>query len=501
MILGILLWNILSIKDILYYQSNRYQKDRYLDSMNLYLYDCIHIILLIIIIILLYQFDLNHIYTLCILGLLPSTYIKIKEYIKQLVITNRIKRFIVGIILFDILLIFLSSYLYLIIIILLTCMIYFHHAFLYIFITIYHPLENKIRENYVLKAKKKLSKYNGTIIGITGSYGKTSIKNLVYDVLSMKYFCLKTKASYNNSMGITKTILEELTYQDIFICEMGADHLHEIEDLCNFVNPNIGILTSIGPQHLSTFKSIENILYEKLKILECLDSNGVGFYNYDNFYLFHHDFNLRCKLISIGIHNIGDIQAINISCNQEGSSFDVMIDHEIVHFKTMLLGEHNILNCLFAIALGLHFEIDISLIQLAISSSRPTEHRLELKKFYKGICIDNAYNSNPSSAKSALDVLKMMPKRHIIITPGFIDLGNNHEYYSEQFGRQMSFCDMIILIGSCKDILKGLKIENYNQDNIYQVNSMKEALKLASILIQENDTLLIENDIPQNLIK
>ena len=155
MILGILLWNILSIKDILYYQSNRYQKDRYLDSMNLYLYDCIHIILLIIIIILLYQFDLNHIYTLCILGLLPSTYIKIKEYIKQLVITNRIKRFIVGIILFDILLIFLSSYLYLIIIILLTCMIYFHHAFLYIFITIYHPLENKIRENYVLKAKKK----------------------------------------------------------------------------------------------------------------------------------------------------------------------------------------------------------------------------------------------------------------------------------------------------------------------------------------------------------
>ena len=501
MIIGIILLDLLFIQDILYYQSVRYQKDRYLDSMNLYLYDCIHIILLISIVLLFNQFNLYQLYSLCILCMIPSIYIKNKELLKQLVITKRIKRFITGIFIYNILFILISNYLYLISLIFLTTILYFHHAFLYIFIIIYHPLENKIRENYVNKAKNKLSKYQGTIIGITGSYGKTSIKNIIYDVLSMKYFCLKTKASYNNKMGITKTILEELTYQDIFICEMGADHIHEIEDLCNFVHPNIGVLSSIGPQHLSTFKSIDNILYEKLKILECLHDNEIGFYNYDNFYLFHHDFHLKCKLKTIGIHNCSDLQAINILCDQQGSSFDVYINNEIIPFKTKLLGEHNILNCLFAISLGLYFDIDISLIQLAILNTKPTSHRLELKKFYKGICIDNAYNSNPSSAKCALDVLKMMPKRHMIITPGFLDLGNNHEYYSEQFGRQMSFCDIIILIGNCKEIINGLNKENYNKENIYQVHSMSEALKLASILIQENDTLLIENDIPQNLIK
>ena len=351
-----------------------------------------------------------------------------------------------------------------------------------------------------MKAKKKCDAFEGIKIGITGSYGKTSIKNLVYDVLSMKYLCLKTRASYNNEMGITKTILEEMDHQEIFICEMGADHVHEIEDLCRFVCPEIGILSAVGPQHLATFKTIENILHEKMQLLQYLPEHGMGFFNFDNFYLHELDMNLPCDVMRVGLHSAAQLTAVNLVCDHMGSRFDVQLDGQTVHFSTVLLGEHNILNCLFAIGLGYYLKVDSVLIQMAIACAKPVEHRMELKPFYAGMCIDNAYNSNPESAKAALEVLKMMPGRHLLITPGFMDLGNLNSYYAQQFGSQMSFCDKIVLVGECTDIIKGLSHEHEAMEHVYQVKSMKDALILMSTLIEEGDTMLIENDIPDVLM-
>ncbi|MGN1344050.1 MAG: Mur ligase family protein [Traorella sp.] len=499
MILAILLWNFMSVEDILYFQNIRYQKDRYIEIMGVDRIDIFHISILTICILFLFQFQLNILYYLIIMMLLPSVYCQAKEYYFQLKITKRIIRLMMYIIFIDLLFVIISFIFELWMQLFFLFMIYFHKDIFYLFILISDPLEKKIRQSFVDKAKCKLSKYHGIIIGITGSYGKTSIKNLVYDVLSMKYLCLKTRASYNNQMGITKTILEELDHQEVFICEMGADHLHEIEDLCHFVSPTIGIVSSIGPQHLSTFKSMDNILHEKMQLLEYLDENGMGFYNFDNFYLHEYEMNLRCDLQRIGIHSYADIKATHVVCNHQGSYFEVELDGQTIPFTTNLLGEHNIINCLFAIACGKYLHVDIVLIQMAIQCAKAVEHRMELKPFYKGYCIDNAYNSNPESAKAALNVLQMMPKRHFIITPGFIDLGENHAYYSEEFGKQMVFCDKVILIKECKDIKKGLYSNGYLKDDVYLVSSMKDALILASTLIQENDTLLIENDIPEIL--
>ena len=135
---------------------------------------------------------------------------------------------------------------------------------------------------------------------------------------------------------------------------------------------------------------------------------------------------------------------------------------------------------------------------MAIQIAKPTEHRMELKPFYKGMCIDNDYNSNQSTAKVSLDVLKNMPGKHYLITPGFIDLGDLHDYYCEEFGKQMKFCDGIVLIGNCHAILKGLT--DYDMSKVIQVKTMKEALFVMSTIIEEGDTLLIENDIPESLI-
>ena len=419
---------------------------------------------------------------------------------KNFMITKRMIRLFVVFLIVDLFFLVLLWYIpFLIIQLVLMFMLIFHHFVFYFFIWMMHPIETRIRNSYANKAKKKLQKFKGMIIGITGSYGKTSIKNLVYDVLSMKYLCLKTKGSYNNQMGITKTILEEMNHQEIFICEMGADHVHEIEDLCEFVEPDIGILSSVGPQHLSTFQTIENILFEKMKLLESLPKEGMGFYNFDNFYLKQLDMKLDCPITRVGIQSYADIKAINYVCDHLGSQFDVVLENQIVHFHTKLLGEHNILNCLFAIALGHYLNVDIPLIQMAISMAKPTEHRMELKPFYKGMCIDNAYNSNPNSAKLSLEVLKKMPGRHYIITPGFIDLGDLHDYYSEEFGKQMSFCDGIVLIGNCEAILRGLK--EYDKSKIIQVKTMKEALFIMSTILKEKDTVLIENDIPEALMQ
>lgn len=501
MIIAIIFWNLISLVDCYYYQSVRYQKDRYKDTIDLYIKDIFLMIIFSTILIYFEAKKIYFIYELFLILLLPFLFYKVKKEINKFVITKRIIRLFILNFFVDIFLL-LSSFLmnHLFLQIIMTFFIVFHHFVFYFFVYLTHPIEMKIRENYVKKAKQKIDQFKGIRIGITGSYGKTSIKNLVYDVLSMKYLCLKTRASFNNQMGVTKTILEEMKNQEVFICEMGADHVHEIEDLCEFVNPEIGILSAVGPQHLSTFKTIENILHEKMKILEKLPKNGMGFYNFDNFYLRQFDMKLNCDVIRVGIHSEAQIKATNISCDHLGSQFDVELDGNFIHFKTSLLGEHNILNCLFAIAIGHYLEVDPTLIQMAILCTIPTPHRMELKPFGRGMCIDNAYNSNPESAKASLEVLKKMPGKHYIITPGFIDLGELHDYYSEHFGRQMSFCEKVILVGECNQIQIGLRDSHYNMENVILVSTMKEALVVMHRIIEEKDTVLIENDIPEALM-
>lgn len=501
MLLSMFLWNVLIMKDIVYYQQCRYQKDRYRMNLKITKLDLICLVCNYSMTFILYMNQQLFLFYLLFLLVLPTLFKKCSVYIKELIVTKRIARLFIILGLFNsmfFMICFISEWIGIFILFL---FLIFHSHLFYVFILITHPIEMRIRKKYAMKAKKKLENFKGIKIGITGSYGKTSIKNLVADVLSMKYSCLKTRGSYNNEMGITKTILEEMSNQEIFICEMGADHLHEIEDLCAFVKPHHGIVSSIGPQHLSTFKSIENIFHEKVQLLESLPQEGIGLYNFDNHHLHHLDTEgFSCRCFSVGIQTSAQFQAIHLQVDHLGSQFDVILDGKRVHFSTMLLGEHNILNCLFAISLAHLLKVEDMLIQLAIAASRPTPHRLELKPFYHGMCIDNAYNSNPESAKCALEVLKMMPGKHFVITPGFLDLGEHHDYYSIELGKQLSFADGIILIGECSAIYQGLKEKNYEDQKIQFVKTMKKALAIMKEQLEEGDTLLIENDIPDVLM-
>lgn len=432
-------------------------------------------------------------------------YICLKQYLKRpknqpLIYTKRIKRLATMLLIFAFMIYLCLSYAPTLLSLAIVFLVGgFHRLLLLVVAMIAQPLEKRIKKMYKQSALLKLKQCNCIKIGITGSYGKTSIKNILNEVLSTKYFCCATPLSYNNEMGITKTILEKLSFfHEVFICEMGADHLHEIEDLSKMIEPTIGIVSAIGPQHLQTFHSIENILHEKLQLIEHLPKDGIGIINIDNRYLRECVLEVKCTLITVAIHHQADYQARNIVCTPSGSSFEVIHQNKRTAYQIPLLGEHNVLNSLIAIALANELHLEEILVQYALNHLMPIAHRMEIKSYYKATLIDNAYNSNPDSALEALKILKMMPGRHFLITPGFIDLGESQEAYSKALGGQIAqYADTVILVG--RDVVaieQGALNGGMDQSAIFRVATMKEALSEVIGMLHENDTILIENDLP-----
>ena len=495
----------LNLFDASVYQQNRYQKDRYMEFLTSKKlgYDILTPLAHTS-----YRFlcaplaeSLELISTLVLTYLISKLNQNVKEQYPLRFTKRMIRLFALSFLLHLMIMIALNFFPKLIEILIHSLLFGFHsYAFLGL-IQLSLPLETYFRKRIVLKAKTRLEQMDCLKIGITGSYGKTSVKNLIHEVLSHQYSCCSTPLSYNNEMGISRTILENLQkHHEVFLCEMGADHLHEIEDLAKMIQPSIGIVTTVGPQHLSTFKTIENILHEKMQLIESLPQDGIGLINVDNTFIREYPIDPLCRIVSVGIHHQADIMASDIRCNAKGSTFHVTAFGEEMDCSISLLGEHNILNCLFAIGIALILKMDPLMIQNALTLCKPIAHRLELKPFYDGVCIDNAYNSNPDSAEKALQLLAMIPNRHLLITPGFLDLGVHHDYYCHEFARQMiGICDIVILVGPCVSIHESLLAHGFDENALYQVDTMHNALQLASVLMEKDDVVLIENDIPQSL--
>lgn len=224
------------------------------------------------------------------------------------------------------------------------------------------PIECSIRKWYINDAKKILkSMPNLTVIGVTGSYGKTSVKNFLYKTLSSKYEVLITPKNYNTTMGVVKTIRENLKpIHQIFVCEMGATKLGDIKEICDLVNPKIGVITSIGPQHLESFKSIENVIKTKFELADSVKSNnGVVFLNYNNEYIASKEIDMN--IIKYGIENEKlDYNAYNIVSSSNGLTFKILDkNNKEIEFKTRLIGKHNIINITVAIAVANYLGINI----------------------------------------------------------------------------------------------------------------------------------------------
>jgi len=367
------------------------------------------------------------------------------------------------------------------------------------------PIETSINNSFINEARKMIdSMPNLTVIGVTGSYGKTSVKFYLQKLLSAKYNVLVTPENFNTTLGVVRTIREHLrATHEIFVCEMGAKNIGDIKEICDLVHPTHGVITSIGPQHLESFLTVDNVIKTKFELADSVGDKGTVFLNYDNEYIANHKINN--KIITYGIQNPdSDYRPYDITSSSKGSTFKLKdIDGVEREFTTRLIGEHNVVNIAGAIAVAhtLGVPMDALLVQVRRLESVP--HRLQLIRGNHALIIDDAYNSNPSGAKAALDTLNTFDGVKIVVTPGMVELGSKQYECNKIFGTQIAeICDYAVLVGPKQTvpIQDGLKEADYPTDKMYVAENLTDALSYVEKLNTNGveKIVLLENDLPDN---
>lgn len=370
-----------------------------------------------------------------------------------------------------------------------------------------YPIEKAVSAWYVNDAKKILASHkNLTVIGVTGSYGKTTTKFILNRILSEKFNVVCTPQSFNTPMGVVRTVRGDLKPQtQIFICEMGAKNVGDIKEICDIANPAFGIITSVGPQHLETFKSVDNVYKTKFELADAVEKNGGKvFINGDNREIMNRT--QKGKYISFGLNDTNSFYAENISYNRSGSSFTLVLDGERVEVNSKLLGMHSVADITAAAAVAYTLGVSADDIKFAISQLKPTEHRLELKPFKNSsLLIDDAYNANPEGSLEAVRILSHFDgMRKTVITPGLIELGSKEYECNFNLGVEAAkYADRIILVGEnrSKPIRDGVESTDFNLLNLFVVKSFNEAMSLYLSDITPDSVVLLENDLPDNYLK
>ncbi len=441
-----------------------------------------------------------------------------KENIKKdLVYTKRAQRLLASMYIVNVLVLIASVSIYCLLIsnffayypillLICTALYYFAPYTLILANILVKPIENAVNHYFYDMAKKKVRSLEELkIVGITGSYGKTSVKFITAKILEEKYNVLKTPESYNTPMGVSKVINNTLKDEyNAFVVEMGARSIGEIKEMAELAGPKIGVITSIGPTHLDTFINIDNIMKTKYELIEALPPDGVAIFNYDNQYLRKLADKTFKEKILYGTDNIEllDIYATDIEVSEQGSTFNLNDKKgSSIECQTKLLGKHNIENLLAGAAVGVALGLTLEEIVIGIKKVEPIPHRLQLINPGTGvIVIDDAFNSNPVSSKAALEVINQFKEgRKIIVTPGMIELGEEEEEANRQFGRYIAdVCDYVILVGKnrTKPIYEGIFEKDFNKDNVFVVGSLNEATIVLQKIVRSKDIVLFENDLP-----
>ncbi len=424
---------------------------------------------------------------------------------KKLVFTNRVRRLIVTDLIINVAGVvaapFLGQSAYLV----LTTLIFVQPALVLLANIINSPVEKSINNGYIKDAKRILEGMPDLkIIGVTGSYGKTSVKYYLQTLLKSKYNVLVTPASYNTPMGVVRTIREELKpIHEIFVCEMGARNIGDIKELCDIVHPGYGVITSIGPQHLETFLNMDNIANTKFELADAIPDTGLIFLNGDNEYINKKSEAYANKVFYSTTPREGSYYSDNIKVTQTGTEFDMAApDGSRETFRMKLVGLHNVINVAGAIAVAHSLGIDFASLKMAVRKLQPVAHRMELVEKGNVTIIDDAYNSNPIGSKAAVETLAMFDGVRILITPGMVELGAQEEKFNYEFGTYAAkCCDYIALVGRkhTEPIKRGIIEGGFSEDNCRVFDRLEEAVAYAySIPTGSHKYILLENDLPDN---
>ncbi len=368
------------------------------------------------------------------------------------------------------------------------------------------PVEKRINKKYYDEAASILASMPSLkVVGITGSYGKTSTKHYLTRILQEHFAVTMTPGSFNTTMGVIRTVREHLRpYDEVFVCEMGAKQIGDIKEICDLVHPSVGIVTAVGEQHLESFKTVENVCRTKFELVDALPADGLAVVNNDFPHAASREVgNVECLRYAVSSPEGADYKAEDVEYSPEGTSFAIVGKglEEPLRLRTKLVGECNISNLMAAVIVALRLGVPAEKIRYAVEQIDQVEHRLNMKRTPGGVTIiDDAFNSNPAGSRMALDVLsRMTGGRRIVVTPGMIELGAVQERANEEFGRHAARCaDIAIVVGAYNRgaILAGLAEGPIKADDIHAVDSFAEAQKLLGGILRAGDTVLYENDLP-----
>lgn len=367
------------------------------------------------------------------------------------------------------------------------------------------PVEKAVNNYFIRDAKKKLKQVQGLkVIGVTGSYGKTSVKFYLQTLLQGHFNVLVTPESYNTPMGVVKTIRESLQpTHEIFVCEMGARYVGDIKEICDIVHPDHGMITSIGPQHLETFGGIEHIVDTKFELADALPEEGLLFLNGDNELITERSKKYKSPIFYRSSSEGEGYRAGNLRLSQLGTEFEVTApDGEKENFQTRLVGGHNVINIVGAIAVAHRLGIPLKELKVPVRRLQPVPHRMQMTEQGNVTIIDDAYNSNPTGSKAAVETLAMFDGVRILITPGMVELGKEEETYNRRFGTYAAkCCDYILLVGRERvvPIREGALEEGFDEDKLHTYERLDDALAYAYGIKEEGHKyILLENDLPDN---
>ena len=373
----------------------------------------------------------------------------------------------------------------------------------------FQPLTVTLRDQIIRRAREKRERFkNLLVIGITGSYGKTSVKEFLATVLSEKYKVLKTREHQNSEVGISQCLLYDLNEEhEIFVVEMGAYNKGGIKFLCDIVKPKIGIVTGVNEQHLATFGKMENLLSAEGggELIESLSEDGLAILNYDNPIIRERKIeHYNPKLKNIKFYSMSgketDLWASDIKIEKESISFRLSSkEGDQATFNLNFLGAHNIYNVLAAACCAKSLGMTLEEIAKTCSKIERWQSGMQLKPGIDGLnIIDATYSANPTGVISHLDYLKVWPGKKVIIMPCLIELGEASESVHRRIGKKIGeVCDLAII--TTKDRFKEIA-EGAGDKAIFLENS-KEIFEKIRDFCREGDVILLESRMPDHFIE
>ena len=345
------------------------------------------------------------------------------------------------------------------------------------------------REALLNLAKFYREKLGLKVVGVTGSTGKTSTKDLIAALLSDKYKVFKTKGNFNNDIGLPLMILELTSDYDVAVLEMGMSSLGEIELLASVARPDIGVITNIGLSHIENLKTQENILKAKMEISTFFNKENVLIVNGEDKLLQNISSNVF-KVKKIGYNHEYDVYASNIILREEETEFLAHAFGEEAVFNLPMAGKHNVLNTMLAIEVAKCLNVSFKQMVKGLENLEATSMRLQVVKKQGLTIINDCYNASPDSMKSSLDVLSAYKNgRRVAILGDMYELGDESEKAHYEVGKYAKDkVDTLIVIGG---YIKNFK-DGFDSDNIIMYNTKEECIKELENIVKLDDVVLIK---------